>query len=139
LEDLVSVEARTSAAEEEEKEGWKLPWWVIMLIVVLVLTLVVGGVWWFRKRGQKRRREHTKRFANELGNKEVRFHYEYPCFFAVELIQAFEGLNRSTRNSLPFHIPSLTLLSLVPIPPLLQHRSTSPALHLHPRLLTLEK
>lgn len=72
LEDLVSVEARKSAAKEEEKEGWKLPWWVILLIIVLVLTLVVGGVWWFRKREQKRRREHTKRFANELGNKEVR-------------------------------------------------------------------
>ncbi|GAA5829789.1 hypothetical protein JCM5353_002232 [Sporobolomyces roseus] len=71
LEDLVSVEARTTAAKEEEKEGWKLPWWVILLIIVLVLTLVIGGVWWFRKREQKRRREHTKRFANELGNKEV--------------------------------------------------------------------
>ncbi|GAA6029458.1 hypothetical protein JCM8097_003689 [Rhodosporidiobolus ruineniae] len=70
LSDLVTV-AATSAADEEVSAKWTMPWWLILVIVLVVVTIVGLALWWFRKREQKRRREHTRRFANELGNKEV--------------------------------------------------------------------
>ncbi|GAA6003214.1 hypothetical protein JCM10207_001803 [Rhodosporidiobolus poonsookiae] len=69
LSDLVVVEAESAASDASVR--WKMPWWLILVIVLVVLASIGGGVWWFRKREQKRRREHTKRFAYELGNKEV--------------------------------------------------------------------
>ncbi|GAA5877543.1 hypothetical protein JCM16303_003371 [Sporobolomyces ruberrimus] len=72
LKELVTVEARSQAAQEKTEEGnRKLPWWLILIIILVVLLLVGGGIWWFRKREQKRRREHTAKFAQDLGNKEV--------------------------------------------------------------------
>ncbi|GAA5833893.1 hypothetical protein JCM11251_006002 [Rhodosporidiobolus azoricus] len=71
LSDLVTVAAVSAANAEVASKKWKIPWWLILVIVLVVLALIGSGVWWFRKREQKRRREHTKRFAHDLGNKEV--------------------------------------------------------------------
>ncbi|GAA6060126.1 hypothetical protein JCM10212_001423 [Sporobolomyces blumeae] len=71
LKDLVTVEAKSETASDASTTRVKVPWWAILLIVAIVVALIVAGVWWFRKKEQKRKREHTAKFARELGNKEV--------------------------------------------------------------------
>ncbi|ORY78467.1 insulin-like growth factor binding protein [Leucosporidium creatinivorum] len=67
---LVTV-AATSSSSAATAAKIKLPWYIILVIILIVLALLALGFYLFRRREQKRRREHTAKFADDLGRKEV--------------------------------------------------------------------
>lgn len=143
MSELVTVSATSAATKKTEETKWTMPWWLILVIVLSVLATLGGGFWWFRRKEKKRRKAHTAKFANELGNKEVRLRFLVPSasllspqlLFSPPLpVTDLSLLRRSlsrtghqkTRRPPPLHLPSLhpdrPTLTVLTVPPLASQR-----------------